>query len=675
MFLIILANSNPRKPMRRYLVFLFLIFISIPGSLHAQLNKAYINYVGRVFLSDSQYESAIETLNVLLRVDPEAYEAYFLRGVAKYNLDDLLGAEMDFTTAIEYNPVYTMAYRNRAITRSRLGNYDDALKDFQEAIDLRPDLPDAYFSRGVTFLLSQQFENAIDDFNQFLKQESRFADAYINRGYSYLYLKDTTKAYEDYNTAIKTNREDPRGYYSRGSLYAAQKKYDLALEDFNKSIECDAEYIPPYFSRAIIHANTNRPVQAIEDFGRVLELDSTNSQTYFNRAILRTQIGDYNRALEDYDMVAIYSPGNVLLYYNRAGLYSQLGDLEAAIGDYNKAIELYPDFANAYLYRSNLRYLLRDEQGAQSDKTIAERKIAEYRSKLNDSTFSIYADTSRKFNQLLAFDSKMSGGQLGRGADTEETITMMPMFRFTLMKPDSASSMAPVRYYVERLELFKQEFDNPHLALTTESSNLPTDSLMALDKRLGDKINTRQGDWHDLFLRGITQSQIKQYTNSVNTYSEAIDRNPTNALLYMNRSTTRSEMIDFISSIDNSYQRITVDNDPSSRLKNSSTRTYNYDEAIADLNKAAKLFPELAHIYYNRAYLHALSGRLPEAYDDYTRAIELYPGFAEAYYNRGLVQIYMKDTRKGCLDVSKAGELGIKEAYTVLKRYAYNDMD
>ncbi len=30
----------------------------------------------------------------------------------------------------------------------------------------------------------------------------------------------------------------------------------------------------------------------------------------------------------------------------------------------------------------------------------------------------------------------------------------------------------------------------------------------------------------------------------------------------------------------------------------------------------------------------------------------------------------MKDTRKGCLDISKAGELGIREAYEVLKRYA-----
>lgn len=141
-------------------------------------------------------------------------------------------------------------------------------------------------------------------------------------------------------------------------------------------------------------------MQAIEDFSRAIALDSTNALTYFNRAILRTQIGDYNRALDDYNRVAFYSPNNVLVYYNRAALYAQLGDYEAAIRDYSRAIELYPDFANAYLGRSSLRYMTNDLEGSRSDKQTAERKIAEYRSKLNDSTFSIYADTSRRFQSI-----------------------------------------------------------------------------------------------------------------------------------------------------------------------------------------------------------------------------------------------------------------------------------
>ena len=638
---------------------------------HAQYNREYFFWVGRSCMMNNDYQEAIRTLNTLLRFDEDAFEGYFLRGIAKYNLDDLLGAEDDFSTAIRLNPVYTQAYTYRAITRSRLGNYDDALQDFREAIELRPDLPGPYYSRGVTRLLNQQFKEAIEDFDKFIRQENKVADAFICRGLSYLHLKDTTRAYENFNTAIRTNRENPNGYNRRGSLHLQQEQYKEAEADFNKAISCDSTYLLSYFNRALVYNATNRPMQALADFDKVIQLDSTNSLTYFNRAMLRTQIGDYNRALEDYDKVALYSPNNVLVYYNRAGVYAQLGEIEQAVADYTSAIKLYPDFANAYIYRGRLREYLNDPQGAKSDRAIAQQKIAEYRSRLSDSTYSIYADTTQRFDRLLSFDSKFAGGSFdritGHNGGREE-MRLLPLFKFTLMRADSLPAVKP--YHLQRVEDFRKRIDNEYLTLSCRESNIPADSLVLLDKQYVQELNASNPSWTVLFERGVTQSLIKQYTNSVNTYSSAIELNPSNPFLYLNRSTTRAEMIDFISSIDNSYQRITIDSDPANRLNNNSKRTYSYDEAVADLNKAVKLFPDFAHAYYNRANLLALSGSLPEAYEDYSKAIELNPAFAEAYYNRGIIQIFMKDTRKGCLDISKAGELGILEAYEVLKRYA-----
>ena len=92
--------------MRKSLLIL-LFFVSL-GGVHkasAQLDKHYFFYVGRSYIIDNKFRDAIETLNVLLKVDEKAYEGYFLRGIAKYNLDDLLGAEQDFSYAIENNPV------------------------------------------------------------------------------------------------------------------------------------------------------------------------------------------------------------------------------------------------------------------------------------------------------------------------------------------------------------------------------------------------------------------------------------------------------------------------------------------------------------------------------------------------------------------------------------------
>lgn len=660
--------------MRKFIIYaLLLISVVVTADLYGQYNKIYFYNMGRTYIMSGHYEDAIEMLNVMLKADDDAHEGYFLRGVAKYNLDDLLGAEMDFTKAIESNPVFTRAYQYRAITRSRMANYDDALKDYREAIALRPDITDSYYSRGITLLLNNQFQEAIYDFDIFIKQYSMICDAYINRGTAYLMLEDTVKAYEDFNRAIVTNRENPNGYSRLGSLYIAQHRYSEAIEELSMALKYDPDHIQSLFSRAISYSYENRPVEAVADFSAIIKLDSTLSLAYFNRALVRSQMGDYNNALTDYDNVIHYSPQNVLVYYNRAALNHRLGDLDGALYDYSKAIELYPDFANAYLGRSNIKYLLSDLSGSQSDKRIAEQKIAEYRSKLNDSTFSIYADTSRHFNQLLSFDN--SGG-FKNLSSKQSDIAMLPMFKFVPMAADTTLIADHYRYYREDAESFMADIERTDYDYTIDVSmvsgegTMSLEQIYALDDLVGDEINHYvEPSWQQLFKRGMTQAIIKQYTSAINLYTRAIDLAPSNPFLYINRSTTRAEMIEFVSTIDNRYHRLTIDEDPVNRLKENNSHTYDYSEAIKDIDRAIELYPDYAYAYYNRANLYCLSGHTTEAIEDYTKAIELNVYFAEAYYNRGLLQIYLKDSYKGCLDVSKAGELGISQAYEVLKIY------
>jgi len=54
---------------------------------------------------------------------------------------------------------------------------------------------------------------------------------------------------------------------------------------------------------------------------------------------------------------------------------------------------------------------------------------------------------------------------------------------------------------------------------------------------------------------------------------------------------------------------------------------------------------------------------------DYNKAIELNPNYAAAYLNRGLIKIGLEQKNSGCLDLSKAGELGYAKAYESIKYY------
>lgn len=72
---------------------------------------------------------------------------------------------------------------------------------------------------------------------------------------------------------------------------------------------------------------------------------------------------------------------------------------------------------------------------------------------------------------------------------------------------------------------------------------------------------------------------------------------------------------------------------------------------------------------YDRAAIYAAQKDYVHAIDDYTAAIRLNPNFAEAYYNRGLTRIFAGNTAEGLSDLSKAGELGLYDAYSIIKKY------
>lgn len=243
----------------------------------------------------------------------------------------------------------------------------------------------------------------------------------------------------------------------------------------------------------------------------------------------------------------------MLVYYNRAALYAQLGDYEAAIRDYSRAIELYPDFANAYLGRSSLRYMTNDLEGSRSDKQTAERKIAEYRSKLNDSTFSIYADTSRRFNQLLSFESEFAGNRYESLNAKTGNIALLPMFKFSLMTADTLPRPnLPGQYYVEQSEQFLRDVGDRGLRLGQPRQRSARRHAVRDRRRFRRPAARRRRLVAGLFpARRLAVADPSVHELHRELYGGDRPQSVEPVPVYSTCSTTQSEMIDFISSIDN----------------------------------------------------------------------------------------------------------------------------
>ena len=655
---------------KRAFAFLALLWLSL-GTARAQYDLDHFYYSGRQALIDGKYGQAIERFNVLARLDSTVYEAYFFRGIAKYNLGDFVGAQRDFDRTLHFNPIYTPAYHYRAIALSRTGKYDLALKDLEEAVDLRPSYTDLYFSRGVTYFLSQQFDKAVQDFNTFIRKSPREANAYLNRGACYLYLKDTVKALEDYNKAISLNRYDPEGYVRRSRVYAMQERTDDAIEDLDTAIRIDSTNTYAYFNRALLKYERKDIAGALGDLDRVLDEEPGNALTLYNRALIYSQVGDYRAALDDYDRVLNINPNNVLAYFNRAAVFMELGRFRDAMDDYSQAINLYPDFAKAYMNRSYAKSQLGQYTSAKQDYDIAQRKVREYQAMTADSSgHAAFADTARKYDRLLALDAEFArkdfDNELLQYRDVD--IRLKPLYK--VQPADSVSGFSSIARRFEDEVLDRYLAQSPlAVKFAAGGGTKIRDGARVRDEVARRLRQERSSD--NLFARALVEAENKQFNTALVCYDEAIERAPETFFYYINRGALQAEMIDFISSMENNVQVLTLDNAKTvkTRVQDQVTRSYDYTPAIHDMTKAALLNPGFPYTYYNLGNLYCLSNDLPEAIVQYSRAIDIYPYIGEAYYNRGLVLIYLKDKEKGCIDLSAAGELGIEDAYGVIKKY------
>jgi len=96
-------------------------------------------------------------------------------------------------------------------------------------------------------------------------------------------------------------------------------------------------------------------------------------------------------------------------------------------------------------------------------------------------------------------------------------------------------------------------------------------------------------------------------------------------------------------------------------------RLQDYYGAIADFSSAIAINENYVEAYFNRGKAKQLLMAYEDAINDVTKIIQINPKSIDAYYMRGILRIDFGDLKNGCLDLSKAGELGDLKAYEIIK--------
>lgn len=126
---------------------------------------------GESFLDDGIKNSdealirkSIGVFDEIIKITPNSYNGFRLRGAAKNKIEDYVGALKDFNKNLEN---YSEDYRSNmdvSVMELKLGMYNNALRHVNRAIEIGPDISYLYMYKGNVNLKLEKYPEALDNY-------------------------------------------------------------------------------------------------------------------------------------------------------------------------------------------------------------------------------------------------------------------------------------------------------------------------------------------------------------------------------------------------------------------------------------------------------------------------------------------------------------------------------
>lgn len=647
----------------------------------AQLNTDRITAIGRNALYFDDYVLSIQYFNQVIKLKPYLSEPYLLRAIAKIQLGDYTGAEMDCNAAINRNPFQPGAYYTRGFIYRQTDQLEKAHQDFNEALIFAPENRTYIAMRADVLAQLEQYDLALQDINHLLHRDPQSAALHYEKGSICIRSNDTIGALNAFTHATEYDSQNPANWSALGLVQLMQDNQEEALSSLSKSIEYGSKWAGDYINRGIIYYRKHNYRSALADYDKAVALAPRDAQCYYNRGVLRQELGDYNRALEDFTQAINYAPDRVEIYYQRGMVQLQLRQWQDALQDFTTIMNRYPYFLPAYYLAAQAETSLGHGKAA-----TQLRQQAYQLEQKKDSIQSLQTtmqvaesqpqqrDRRKEFSQLAAqnqetndeenkYDSDTRGSVQKRYADVVNEPNIFLSYYATNNHTDALRqtnySHATVDMYNNTMQLpAPLRFTTKEMTLTADMVNQHFAQISNLSHQIDllEQMAQPGSTNNDLLCasyiaRAFEFALVQDYSSALDDVTRAILMDGDLYFAYFCRANWRYKYLEY------------------KRAVGEPTDKADFELMMRDYDYVIHHLPDFSFAYYNKANMLCIQQDFKAAISYYTQAISADSDFAEAYFNRGLTYIYIGDNEKGLADLSKAGELGIYQAYNLISRF------
>jgi len=678
--------------MRKYII--LFVFSIIQFIAFGQMNTERILTIGRNALYFEDYVLSIQYFNQVIKIKPYLAEPYMYRAMAKVQLGDDKGAEIDATEAIERNPFLPEAYYIRGFARRRAGNFSDAVRDFSSAYNFSPNSLNLLLNRMDAFIRLEKYDEALTDLNTYNRQIPKNKQLLYEKGVIYLLMKDTVNAEKTFTDYAKTDSTNAQAWSALALLKLQKNNIEGAYSDYSQAIKLKSTNPGDYINRGIVNVQRKNFREALKDYDKAISLDKSSPLAYYNRGLLRANLGDNNNALADLEKVVSLDTTQTEAFYRKATIQNSLRMYDKSIADFQKIIAKYPNFlpaywgiAEAYNGLKNKKESFRYQQMAYNieksnenkpkkpkDELVADNKIDKNAPK---------SGTNKKtelFNRFVTQNiddtqTETKYGDSRRGNIQNKYADVVNERNFVLTyyaKNDEIRRTNLYQPIVEDYNKLKRlstnlKITNNEIPLTSELINSHFDAI----NNITNKLSGYENDADLYFNRAIEFAMVQDFNSSIDDLNRSLAIRPDFTLAYFSRATIRYKLVEYNKSTVTETDNYKFENstDRNSRIVSENRYKFDVEMIMRDLDKVIEQQPTFAFAYYNKANILCVQKDYKTAISNYTKAIECDSDFAEAYFNRGLTNLFIGQDKQGISDLSKAGELGIYQAYNLIQRF------
>ncbi|TBN15532.1 tetratricopeptide repeat protein [Hyunsoonleella pacifica] len=275
---------------KRFYTYIFLIsFFLFPLIIIGQSQKLVRQ--GKKITDPKQ---KIEIFTKAIEVDDKNLDAYFYRGLAKYDLQNYWSSILDFTKIIFSKPDADTFY-NRGNAKYALGDFEGAYEDYVMAIQYNRDFFQAYYNLGMAQFNLHKYKQAVQSFIFLLKYFPDDVNTNIQLGLSLTELKQKELAILFLNKSISLEPNSDT-YHNRGIAYLNMKDFKKAAADFKKAINLDKTNDSAYFYLGIAQLFDRNYTAAVKSFEDTLSFNSIDHETLVALAVANYHSENYDKA-------------------------------------------------------------------------------------------------------------------------------------------------------------------------------------------------------------------------------------------------------------------------------------------------------------------------------------------------------------------------------------------